>query len=176
MNSDKRRIGSLALIIVGFELIVIIGLIIGVVGRVRENNEIKRNEEALYDLEITNFRQVFKTIGKNSMRDIVFSVHDIVWLNTNNISKKVEAVIQEESVVETYYGNDNVYEISFVVDVPSLNQSYNVLHYYSDSDSLHNEKIPTGYRTIAFCPEDSTNCKDRYGGKLELILDKMEYK
>ena len=174
MNSDKRKIGSAVIIVIFFELVVIIGLIVGVVGRIRENSEIEKNEEALYNLEITNFRQVFKDISRNNMKDIVFSVHDIVWLNTDNISKKVGATIREDSVTQTFYKNDGVYKVSFLVDIPNLNQTYNVVHYYSES--IYNEKIPSSFRTIVYCVEGNANCKDRYGGKVKTILDKMEYK
>ncbi len=174
MNDDKKKVNPIILIagiFIVIEFAAIVGVIIGIINRGKENSYIETEKEMFYGLEITNFRQEIKDIERNGMKDITFAVYDAVWLNIGENKNKIESSILEGSVEKVYYTDNDLHKLSFLIDVPSIDQVFQVVHFYSDSY----DSVPKGYRTMVFCPKNSDSCRDRYAGKAEQILKKLGY-
>lgn len=136
-----------------------------------------------YNIEISNFRQEISSIDRNGLKDINFSIYDAVWLNNQDgakIPEIIHANIRDGSVEKGIFKKDEIYQVHFVLDIPELEQTYQVQHLYSTTKS-YNGNLPIKYRTMVYCPEESQiiypeqNCNDRYAGQAEEIIKNFEF-
>ena len=108
-------------------------------------------------------------IGENAIQDIyVGNVYEAVSLNTDVTLGENEVVIREDSIIKTDFGGSVAEYIYFIVDIPSIQESFQVAKYRTHDYS----KFPvTNNNTTVMClPKEKQiyefdNCKDKYGGK-----------
>ena len=108
-------------------------------------------------------------IGENAIQDIyVGNIYEAVSLNTDVTLGENEVIIRENSIIKTNFNNSVAEYIYFIVDIPSIQESFQVAKYRS----LDPSKLPlTNNNTTVMCLPaekqiyDFKNCKDKYDGK-----------
>lgn len=133
-------------------------------------------------LSITNINQQISNLPQSSYEEIVFSIYDAAWLNRNDreLPDFTTSNIREGSTTRQYFEDIDVHQVNFVIDLPELQQSYQVNYLWSKDPN--NTNIPTKYKTLVYCPEDSqkvystqTNCIDRYAGTIKQIIQTLPH-
>lgn len=177
---DSKKYGALTLFTIMAEFIIIVIIIFSISDFLKTDN--KARDPSQYNIEISNFRQEISNINKSGIKDIQFSLHDIVWLNNGNINEPnpIKATIRAESVKKQKFTKDNIYQVYFVIDLPDLEQTYQVNYVYSTIDK-YNSKLPANYYAMAYCPNEQQKiysnqiCRDRYANQAEKIIQSFNF-
>lgn len=181
IGHEYRKLNPIALgaIILEFGLLVAIGFTLVGLFTKSDNSD----ETFAYNVVISNYKQEIGNVGKNDLDNMLFSIYDIAWLNKKDVgrSDSIVATIRADSVKKEKYEEDDIYRIYFVVDLPELEQTFQVNYVYSASNR-YNKNIKADYRTMAYCPKESQriyfsqNCRDRYVGQAEEIIQNFNYR
>lgn len=96
-------------------------------------------------IDITNFEQYVTNLTENERINIERALYNVVALNnvTTDGAFMDKATIRESSYEQDF--NEDVYTTSFIVDMPTLKQSYKISNLYSSIVEL------TSYQTVATC-------------------------
>lgn len=179
-NIETKRIKPITLLAVLIEIVFIAIAIVALVKIIQANS----SQESLfqYDVSISGFGQELPNIDEGGVKDIYFSIYDAVWLNKkeNSDTNNIKAEIRSGSVEKKLFRKDDIYSTYFIVDIPELQQTYQVQHFYS-TKKRYNKSLMSQYRTMVYCPNDSQKkysgqmCKDRFAGKADDIIDSFDY-
>lgn len=139
---------------------------------------ITKKDTVVPDVKIQNtFEDISNDLPKEAAKYFERSLYEIVSLNSKNITNISDsgAHVRENSISQQYLNEINVRYIHFIVDIPSIQQSYQIS--YQWSDDTNNKKLPTNNSLMSMClPREKMiypdfNCQDRYNhnGPKELI-------
>ena len=179
-STGAKKIKPITLLAVLIEIAFIAIAIVALVKIIQANS----SQESLfqYDVSISGFGQELSNIDEGGAKDIYFSIYDAVWLNKkeNSDTNNIKAEIRSGSVEKKLFRKDDIYSAYFIVDIPELQQTYQVRHYYSTA-KRHNKVLLTQYKTMVYCPDDSQKkysgqtCRDRFAGKADEIVNSFDY-
>ena len=99
------------------------------------------------------------------------AIYEITSLNQENIGNIASSgvIVREGSIKNQYLNELNLHYLSFIVDIPSIQQSYHLI--YRWSDDKNNRYMPADEPLMAICLPKSQmiypdfNCRDSYNGK-----------
>ena len=178
---EYRKLNPIALgaIILEFGLLMAIGFTLAGLFTKSDNSD----KTFAYNVVISNYKQEIGNVSKNDLDNILFSIYDIAWLNNKDVdrSNNIVATIRADSVKKEKYEKDDIYQLYFIVDLPELEQTFQVNYVYSTSNG-YNGNIKSDYRTMSYCPKESQrvysgqSCRDRYAGQAEEIIQDFEFK
>ena len=132
-----------------------------------EKTAIESNSPTVSQVALAN-PGVLKYTG-GQLETIKKELFRLVEVNTENAAsfKNPTAKIREDAIYRESFSSKNIEYLSFIVDIPDLEQSYQVFHEWStikdNPNALPNESV------IVLCLEDSQkiyenfDCKDIYG-------------
>lgn len=177
---DKRKINPIALLAIVAELVLAVIVVFSIVNLLNGDKDL--SGVLSHNVKISNYAQEIANVGEDGLKGIRFSIYDIVWLNNENLDDKhtINATIRSDSVRKERFKKDGVYQIYFVVDLPDLQQSFQVNYVYSTRKG-YNEKVKVDYSTMAYCPDESQKiysgqtCRDRYAGQAEAIIENFDF-
>lgn len=141
MQEHNRRVTIIIASIVGFVLIVLVAVGFYV------NSLTDANKESI---KINNFNAVVKNLPSSEKDIIESTLYSTVAFNVSDeqaIKNIDDAVIRTESYVQEL--NNKVYTTSFIVDIESIKQSYEIRDLYSNLD--REESGLYDYTTLALC-------------------------
>lgn len=170
---DKRR-QFLILIALAIGVILLIAVIVIVV--LNTNQPPKAN-----GVGITNYDQKVKNISSTRKVNIEEALFNMIRFNTSDdydITTIKDTVIRDGSDIQETEDN-NKYSGSFIVDIPSIRQSYNIAYLYS----VNNDGYDSGYPVVVSCLEESKviykdfECKERNSWQTsqDPLLQKLPY-
>lgn len=124
---------------------------------------------------ITNINQQVPNLPQSGYEEIVFSLRNTARLNYTNreLPDILTANIREGSTTRQYLQDLDIHQVNFIVDIPELDQSYQVNYLWS-KDS-YNTDIPDNYQTLVYCPQDAPNCTDRFAGTAAQIIQTLPH-
>lgn len=128
-------------------------------------------------IEVSGLSQKLEDVPRNSIDVIQSAVYDAVENNGGTlfgVKKSGDAEIRTGTLINTYFEDINMHYINFVVDVPSIEQSYQVFHEWSDDAT--NMYFMTNMATMVMCPVESQviypnfDCQDEYNHRGQFIV------
>lgn len=116
---------------------------------------------------IENFSKSVANLSASEQTNIQGALYNVMILNNsqNDVLKTSDATIRDGSVEQTYDQEHYLYSTHFLIDIPSLKQTYQIYDKYSSVPSIQKE-IKSGLS--ALCPEESQlkygnfSCTDIY--------------
>lgn len=147
---------TIALVLgVGVLCLVFAAIIINLLTSTHRSNEVS----------ISNLDTLVKNISDDRKNDIVSGLNNIIKINNDNIdtSKIKDAVIRKESNQQSSSSGESRYTGTFIVDIPSLQQSYRLTYSYTRN---RDDTFSSGYPVIASCLSEKEyiyqefNCKN----------------
>ena len=104
------------------------------------------------NLSVTNLTKDIKDLPSGSAESIQRVLYDTIALNGGTLTsiENSDAQIRDNTLVELYFDKQNMHYVMFVVDIPSLQQSYQIFHEWTDQAS--NPYYMTNRGTMVMCP------------------------
>lgn len=129
-------------------------------------NSVNKNSFEISNTEISNLTQEIGQLPADSIEAIQIGLFDAVELNQGTLQsiEKSDATIRENSLIEKYYEKQNIHYVNFIVDIPSIEQSYQIFHEWTDNK--RNPYLLVNRSTIAMCVleehviYENFDCKD----------------
>lgn len=158
MNQQEKQLRLI--IIISIAVLVVLGIIVTIVALLNNKNPYGES------ITIQNYDQKVKNLSQDYEDNISASLYKIVDLNTEadvNGAEVKDAFIREGSEVQNEVLKGQRYQGSFIVDIDSLKQSYNVQYAYSTRDG---DSFIAGYPILLSCVQpdkvkyDGFDCKD----------------
>lgn len=117
---------------------------------------------------IVDIYQTISDLPKDSADVIEQSLYSAIKLNGGTLTSLSEsdAQIRADSLVNIYFDKVNMHYVNFIVDIPSIEQSYQVFREWSDDPSNPNYLVNRS--TMVMCPLEEQkiypdfNCHDDY--------------
>ena len=152
MQEDKQpKVSAITLVFIIIQIMFVVFLIISITSLFKKETALKREDQP--EVTISNLRTLVTDLSDEYASDIQHSLTEIVELNTTNIGiANLDATIRNDSLNSVnfnYYGSK---VISFIVDIPILQQSYQMIYAYPIDVGL-GLPYTNNYRTI-LCLED----------------------
>lgn len=135
------------------------------------------------EVKINNYDKYINILPNDRKNAINNSLYNIIKnnLNSDNINIQ-DAIIRDGSVTTDYNKSTSIYAGSFIVDIPSIKQSYSVTYEWS---SIENNINLSGYSATVSCLSSDKliysdfNCKDDFINtdktSNEILLDSLPY-
>lgn len=128
------------------------------------------------NLPISNLEKDLQDLPENSVSTIQVALYDAVAENHGTLSdiEKNDAKVRDGTMVNLYFERQNMHYINFIVDIPSVQQSYQIFNEWSDNPV--NKYYMTNKVTMAMClPEDEIiyqnfSCEDNFDHKGQNII------
>ncbi|MDO5451469.1 MAG: hypothetical protein Q4F56_00045 [Candidatus Saccharibacteria bacterium] len=128
------------------------------------------------NIPISNFEHDLEGLPENSLDVIESMLYDTIASNggtLENISDS-DAKVRENSMIDLYFEDINMHYVNFIIDIPSIEQSYQIFNEWSDDRT--NPNYLTNMATMIMCPLKEQliytdfNCKDEFDHKGQRIL------
>lgn len=160
------RISPIAVAIFGLFLGILIVIILALTGILNFNPYGK-------DIRIRNFSEYFSGIPRSTRNELFANLYKITEINNQNPKLRVrDAKIRADSVVIRDYPSDNISYGEFIVDIPSLEQSYRGSFSWS-KDPEKNASM-NDHNNLITCLADFDLIYDSFGC-LNIVTDNPYY-
>jgi hypothetical protein len=119
---------------------------------------------------IDNWTNTVYNLSDSERYQVESVLYETIKLNAVNMPIDATSVIRTDTYSQTYDPTTQTYRTDFLVDIPSLEQTYRVMNYYSDLPPEESRLFE--YTTMIYCPTEveliweNFECTDYY--KLEL--------
>lgn len=131
-------------------------------------SKLNSNNYSVSNLPISNLKSDLESLPENSVEAIQSALYDNVTTNGGTLSSisDSDAKVREGTMTELYFDEINMHYINFIVDIPSIEQSYQIFNEWSDNKS--NPHYLTNLTTMVMCPLESQieyssfKCRDSY--------------
>ena len=131
-------------------------------------------------IKIKNFDKLVKNLPKYQKDSIESKLYQVVKNNSSDGAnlKISDANIRDKSASQGFNSKTKAYTGYFIVDIPSVKQSYQVNYFYPTDPSL---VPPPGYVMTITCPLEqqliygSFNCKDESSDQISTIDPLLKY-
>lgn len=123
-------------------------------------------------IRINNFSHHFQNVPRSNRNELYANLYKIVDENTPSKFNVHDATIRDDSVVIKNYENDNISYGEFIVDIPSLSQSYRGQFTWSP-DSDKNATL-TDHNNIITCLATFDLVYDSFGCR-NIVTDNSYY-
>lgn len=127
------------------------------------------NHENIPNTEVSGIQQEIKDLPEDSVKVIQAALYNAIVMNggaKNSLSNQ-EVQIRQDSVVNLYFESINMHYVKFIVDIPSIEQSYQVFREWSDDGA--NKYYLDNRMTLIMCLDKSQaiypdfECRDKSG-------------
>ncbi len=135
------------------------------------------------DLQINNLTSDIKDLPDSSSQAIQTALYDAIISNDGALQsiKQSDAKIREGTLINTYFERQNMHYVNFIVDITSIEQSYQVFHEWSNDDT--NQYYLLNNTTLVMCPlaeqviYTQFNCHDNMnrGGQKFIVSNFIDY-
>lgn len=171
---DNRRLRLIAIISI---IIIALGMISLVIWLTISNNT--GRPAGVDGTTIQNYDQKVKNLSNGRKINIEEALFNIVKENGADPTKIKDAAIRDGSDIQTA-DNETQFSGSFIVDIPSIQQSYKISYLYSKT----NDGYDSGYPVVASCVDavdvvyDSFSCKDTTSWEKpnDVLIEKLPHK
>ena len=150
-ENEQSKIPVAILVFIIIQIVFIIFLAISISNLLEDDTKLKREDQP--EITISNLKTLVSDLSDEYASDIQHSLTEIVELNTTNLGiTDSSATIREESLntVKSDYKGSKI--ISYIVDIPNLQQSYQMFYAYPINTNL-GAPSTNNYRAI-LCLED----------------------
>lgn len=178
-NSTPKNINYPLLIFVFIQILFIVVAIVSFL-RLSKGDELYEDEyRTELSISIINISEKYSNFPEDN---IVFLENELYDTIKKNISDSdllnTNAEIREGTEHEQYFENENLTFYSAIIDIPSLNQSYQFFHEYSDDK--YNKNISPNDSYMVLCLDDEKlitypdfNCQSKYDSSTrDMIVSK----
>ena len=162
MNEDKVKTKTINPVIAVFVVLQILFIIFIFISF----QKVFEIQEPVLSTSVAGLEQEIESLPEDAKKEIDYSVYQAVVRNTidsGNVQKH-GVLIRSNSLIEKQYENMNVNYVSFIADIPDIQQSYRVIYVWSDD--FENQFISPDYKAVTLClPDDQLiydgfDCKD----------------
>jgi hypothetical protein len=152
-EENKLTLGNMVLFYL--QIAYIIGFIIAM------PNIYKNEVVALPSASIQNYDKLGLVVEEDAFTN---KIYQAVSLNTDRTIKDDDIQIRESSIIKRNFANNQVSYVYYIVDIPSLQQSYQIAYYESSSPYF---RVTNNTATVMCLPDDLQiydfkNCVDAY--------------
>ncbi|MCL1929539.1 hypothetical protein FWF93_00055 [Candidatus Saccharibacteria bacterium] len=121
----------------------------GLASTLEEADEYFQEGVRLKNVPITNYDQHVQNLPESERAALQNVLYDTIAMNYSKKSPVTirDVVIRDDSYQQTLEGD--YYTTSFMLDIPSIQQSYRVSHSWSPTEELNQ----TSYRYLILCPK-----------------------
>lgn len=165
-NDIAIKINPLMMAFIVFQMIFVIILIVSLPNLFQDNKISAGDYNAQPKVSIEGLQEILPTSSADKVGVIERSLLEIIKNNVNEVNLG-ESVATVRDVNGQYFSYENVYFLSFIVDIPALKQSYQM--FYQDSSDEYSEYIGPDDTIIPLCLGEyeekiysEFNCKDIY--------------
>lgn len=160
MNGEQKiTINPIMAVLVAIQVIFVIFAVISF-------QELSKPDEPVLNVNVAGLSQDIEGLPEDANHDIEYSVYQAVAKNTSqsNSVQKTGVNIREGSLIREHFEATDVDYVSFIADVPEVQQSYRVSYVWADNPN--NSYVSTDYKAVTFClPKDQLiygdfNCKE----------------
>ena len=152
-------------IIVGVFIFAQLIFIILIVFAIRSVNT---NTFEISNLSVFDLTKEIEGLPESSIDPIQTVIYDTVTMNGGTLTsiKDSDAKIREGTVRNIYFDKQNIHYVNFIIDIPSIEQSYQVFHEWTNDYS--NQYYLINRATMVMCPlKDQAeylnfDCHDKY--------------
>jgi len=163
----QNAIGVIVFLVIQIIIVILLVTII---------SNINNNSFEAPSTKIFNLTQKVNDLPTDSVEPIQVSLYDAVEINKGTLQSITDsdAEVRDGSVVNLYFEKQNVHYVSFIVDIPSISQSYQVFHEWSDE--ANNPYIMLNMATMTMCLPQSMSiyedfkCHDRFAQNGQRII------
>ena len=142
---SPRQVSPIILIIILLQIIFIASIVGIIINNLKNDNKIDhRNQEPTIILDNSSIAQL--NLPNDYIADITHSITEATELNTPNLlTSDTIATARADSITLQNFNRHNFNALSFIVDIPSLEQSYQIYYKYpmtpnTDEPFLHNPR------------------------------------
>ena len=139
-------------------------------------NGINKSTFKLSNVPISNLSQDLENLPTNSVETIQDLLYDTITINqgTLNSISDSDAEVREGTMIDLYFENIDMHYVNFIVDIPSIQQSYQVFNEWSDDNS--NPHYLINMVTMVMCPlkdqqiYNNQDCRDIFNHNGQKII------
>lgn len=132
MENEKQRrtISPIILFAILIQIVFLITLVSIIINNIINNNKIEdRNNQPKISLDDSLLKSI--NLPNDYIEDISHSLTDIIELNTDGLNtSNSNALIRKDTVKLKEFSNHSFNALSFIVDIPNLEQSYQIYYKY----------------------------------------------
>ncbi len=178
MENETKKINYPILILILIQILFIILVIVSIKGLFTEERIDPDDITRQPSVNIESLSSKIPALNADSISSIEHELLNIVGKNITDIDFiESKAIIRDESIHSHFFETENLGEVNFIVDIPDLEQSYQLFYEYSPDEN--NSYLESNDRIIALCVEPSEvkyqdfNCNDLYSqGTRNFIIEK----
>lgn len=120
------------------------------------------------NLPVFDLTKEIEGLPESSVDPIQTVLYDTVTMNGGAINsiKDSDIRIREETLKNIYFSEQNIHYVSFIIDIPSLEQSFQIFHEWTNDST--NQYYLVNRATMVMCPLESQikysnfQCRDNY--------------
>lgn len=129
-NNYNRRISPLVLVAIICQILFISIMVITISKELsKENKSVPPSKQA--SISIDDETSIANYLPDNRINDILYSLTNTIILNTENLNTSdIQASIRNDSITFKHFDRFNFIALSFIVDLPNLEQSYQLYYNY----------------------------------------------
>lgn len=166
-DNNTKKIPPIILFAALAQAIVMLILIVIIVNSLNRNDKIEnRNSQPTITLEDFSINET--TLPTNYLEDLTHSITDAVILNTTDLNvPNSNAIVRSNSIGLVNFERKKFKALNFIIDIPTLQQSYQVYYKYPSDLNLDDPFINNPRAVL--CLEDASlmiypefNCQSSY--------------
>ena len=146
-------------------------------------SRLNKEESNIPSLTIANFASNIEGLPRESIEPIQASLYNVVNQNNNNIVDDTSVIIRKDSLVNHYFEQQKIHYVNLIVDIPSLEQSFQIFHEWPEKNDYTNQYYMINRATMAMCvsPGDAiyqeSTCEDAYSnnGQRTIVSEFIKY-
>ncbi|MBR2754064.1 hypothetical protein IKD82_02815 [Candidatus Saccharibacteria bacterium] len=168
-NEQKsQKIPPIILIIIIIQIIIFVVLGVIIKNEITKNNKIEnRDNEPSVSIGSLTIDDI--DLPNNYIEDISHSLTEVMKLNNDNLNiPNSKITVRDNSITTKRFEEQNFVALSFIVDIPDLEQSYQIYYKYSSDKVVDDSPFLDNPRAILCLEEKSQiiypnfNCNSNY--------------
>ena len=114
-------------------------------------NNVLKVDNPVLNVGVNGLDQEIEGLTEEGKQDIEYSIYRAIANNSANSDtvQRSGVYVRDGSLVNTYFEKINIKYISFIADIPDLEQSYKVAYVWTDDSS--NKYVSPDYTAVTFC-------------------------
>lgn len=169
-NNEEQhgKISPIILTIIIIQIIFVVSIIILIINILKQDNKIESRDDQS-KISIIGLPEENLSLPNSYIDDIAISLTDIIELNNMSFDySNTKAIVRDNSVNLEQFKRSSFNALSFIVDIPEVEQSYQVYYKYPIDTDIDDTPFYNNPRAILCIDEQSEiiypnfNCKSSY--------------
>lgn len=167
----RKTINPIIIVAVFIQIIFVIVAVLSI-------RQIIESNQPTLEAKVTGLTSEIQDLTEDGKHSIEYGIYQAISENSPSDNVEKGGVdIREGSLISNYYQDANVHYVSFIADIPNVNQSYRVAHIWSVDGN--NKYVSPNINTAVTClPEDQliygnfkcNHKRNEYGKEMLLMI------